>query len=66
MYVQVMLKGNQILEMVDMGASHSCVTERVVNRFLLKFKYLGFKLKADNFEAKPVLGMATVELELGM
>ncbi|XP_027150169.1 uncharacterized protein LOC113750389 [Coffea eugenioides] len=65
MYVQVTLNGNRILAMMDTGASHSCVTERVVKQFQLKLKDLGFKLKAVNSEAKPVLGVATVELELG-
>ncbi|XP_071932876.1 uncharacterized protein [Coffea arabica] len=51
--------------MVDTGASHSCMTECVVNRFGLKLKDFGFKLKAVNSEIKPVLGVATVELELG-
>lgn len=64
MYVQVTLNDNPILAIVDTGASHSCVTERIVNHYRLQLKNLGYKLKAVNSEAKLVLGMTTVELEL--
>ncbi|KAL3530276.1 hypothetical protein ACH5RR_009598 [Cinchona calisaya] len=53
-----------ILAMVDTGATHSFVTGREVRRLKLELKEHGYRIKAVNSEAQPVLGVALVELTL--
>ncbi|KAL3504475.1 hypothetical protein ACH5RR_034316 [Cinchona calisaya] len=65
LYVQAKVNGMDVLAMVDTGATHSFVTEREVRRLKLELKEHGYRIKAVNSEAQPVLGVASVELTLG-
>ncbi|KAL3534813.1 hypothetical protein ACH5RR_003274 [Cinchona calisaya] len=59
------LNGIDVLAMVDTGATHSFVTGREVRRLKLELKEHGYRIKAVNSEAQPVLGVASMELTLG-
>ncbi|KAL3518612.1 hypothetical protein ACH5RR_021201 [Cinchona calisaya] len=59
------VNGMDVLAMVDTGATHSFVTGREVRRLKLELKEHGYRIKAINSEAQPVLGVASVEMTLG-
>ncbi|KAL3535011.1 hypothetical protein ACH5RR_003472 [Cinchona calisaya] len=65
LYVQAKVNGIEVLAMVDTGATHSFVTGRDVRRLKLELKEHGYRIKAVNSEAQPVLGVASVELTFG-
>ncbi|KAL3501550.1 hypothetical protein ACH5RR_035999 [Cinchona calisaya] len=58
------VNGNDVLAMVDTGATHSFVTGREVRWLKLELKEHGYRIKAVNAKAQPVLGVASVELTL--
>ncbi|KAL3534247.1 hypothetical protein ACH5RR_002708 [Cinchona calisaya] len=59
------VNGMDVLAMVDTGATHSFATGLEVRRLKLELKEHGYRIKAVNSEARPVLGVALVELTLG-
>ncbi|XP_059625412.1 uncharacterized protein LOC132268599 [Cornus florida] len=65
MFIQVTLNGKKVLAMVDTGATHNFIAQREVSNFNLKLIPHANKMKAVNFEAKPVLGMATTSMKVG-
>ncbi|KAL3510366.1 hypothetical protein ACH5RR_029767 [Cinchona calisaya] len=59
------VNGIDVLAMVDTRATHGFVTGREVRRLKLELKEHGYRIKAVNSEAQPVLGVASIELSLG-
>ncbi|KAL3534859.1 hypothetical protein ACH5RR_003320 [Cinchona calisaya] len=59
------VNGMDVLAMVDTRATHSFVTGREVRRLKLELKEHGYRIKALNSEAQPVLGVASLEMTLG-
>ncbi|KAL3499768.1 hypothetical protein ACH5RR_038861 [Cinchona calisaya] len=59
------VNGMDVLAMVDTGTTRSFVTRREVRSLKLELKEHGYRIKAVNSEAQPVLGVASVELTLG-
>ncbi|KAL3530435.1 hypothetical protein ACH5RR_009757 [Cinchona calisaya] len=55
---------NDVLAMVDTGATHSFVTGREIRRLKLELKEHGYRIKAVNSEAQLVLCVASVKLTL--
>ncbi|KAL3530532.1 hypothetical protein ACH5RR_009854 [Cinchona calisaya] len=60
------VNGIDVLAMIDTGATHSFVTGREVRRLKLELKEHRYRIKAVNSETQPVLGVASVELTLGL
>ncbi|RWR91972.1 hypothetical protein CKAN_02116000 [Cinnamomum micranthum f. kanehirae] len=65
-YLKVVMNGNLASAMVDTGATHNFVAERVVSRLGLSLTKGQSRIKAVNSKAKPIVGMANdVTLRLG-
>ncbi|GAV81794.1 gag-asp_proteas domain-containing protein, partial [Cephalotus follicularis] len=66
LYVKVVLNSVEIYAMIDSGASHNFVNERIVGKLGLKVDKYTSKIKAVNVVARPVQGMARdVPLQVG-
>ncbi|GAV83323.1 gag-asp_proteas domain-containing protein [Cephalotus follicularis] len=66
LYVKVVLNSVEIYAMIDSGASHNFVNERIVGKFGLKIEKHTSKIKAVNADARPVQGFARdVPLQVG-
>ncbi|KAL3506691.1 hypothetical protein ACH5RR_032073 [Cinchona calisaya] len=53
-----------VLAMVDTRATHSFVIGREIRRLKLELKEHGYRIKTVNSEIQPMLGVASVELNL--
>ncbi|GAV69881.1 gag-asp_proteas domain-containing protein [Cephalotus follicularis] len=58
LYVSMRIQGQQVSAMVDIGATHSFLAERMVNQLDLKVDKHGSRIKAVNSQAQAVAGMA--------
>ena len=65
MYVDVGINGKEVRAMVDTGASHNFVADRIIEKLGLDLSKLNSRVKAVNSEAKPTKGMATVDFHVG-
>ncbi|GAV90005.1 gag-asp_proteas domain-containing protein, partial [Cephalotus follicularis] len=66
LYVKVVLNSMEIYAMIDTGASHNFVNERIVGKMGLKVDKHTSKIKVVNTVARPVQGMARdVFVEIG-
>ncbi|GAV84407.1 gag-asp_proteas domain-containing protein [Cephalotus follicularis] len=66
LYVKVVLNSVEIYAMIDTGASHNFVNERIVGKFGLKIEKHTSKIKVVNADAQPVQGVARdVLLQVG-
>ncbi|GAV79110.1 gag-asp_proteas domain-containing protein [Cephalotus follicularis] len=66
MYVKVVLNSVEIFAMIDTGASHNFVNERIVGKLGLKVAKHTSKIKAVDADARPVQGVARdVPLQVG-
>ncbi|ERN07685.1 hypothetical protein AMTR_s00155p00067560 [Amborella trichopoda] len=66
MYVDIQLNGRSTMAMVDTGATHNFISGDEAKRLGLHLEKDSSRMKAINFEAKSVLGVAkVVELKLG-
>ncbi|GAV59676.1 gag-asp_proteas domain-containing protein [Cephalotus follicularis] len=58
LYVLMMVQGHQVSAMVDTGATHSFLVERMVDRLSLRVDKHTSQIKAVNSQAQVVAGMA--------
>ncbi|GAV76794.1 gag-asp_proteas domain-containing protein [Cephalotus follicularis] len=66
LYVHMMVQGMQVLAMVDTGATHSFLAERMVTRLSLRVDKHTSRIKAVNSQAQAVAGMAHgVQISIG-
>ncbi|GAV66108.1 gag-asp_proteas domain-containing protein [Cephalotus follicularis] len=66
MYVRLMIKGQQVAMMVDTGATHSFLEERIVHRLDLKVDKNTSRMKAVNSQLQAVTSMAhSVKISMG-
>ncbi|VFQ97231.1 unnamed protein product [Cuscuta campestris] len=65
MYVLVVVNGVELLAMIDTGASHNFVTERLLGRLQLKLEGNSSMIKTVNAAAKEVTGRAYVKIKVG-
>ncbi|VFQ93371.1 unnamed protein product [Cuscuta campestris] len=65
MYVLVVVNGVELLAMIDTGASHNFVTERLIGRLQLKLEGNSSMIKTVNAAAKEVTGRAYVKIKVG-
>ncbi|GAV73841.1 gag-asp_proteas domain-containing protein [Cephalotus follicularis] len=66
LYVKVVLNSAEIYAMIDTGASHNFVNERIVGKLGLKVEKHNSKIKVVNADARPVQGVARdVPLQVG-
>ncbi|CAH9148831.1 unnamed protein product [Cuscuta epithymum] len=65
MYVNVQINGVEILAMVDTGASHNFVAERLIPKLRLELEENSSKMKTVNAAARDVTGRADVSLKVG-
>lgn len=56
--IPIKVKECEAIAMVDMGASHNIVRERVAKNLGLKLSKSLIKIKVVNFETKPIAGVA--------
>lgn len=56
--IPIKVKEREAIAMVDMGASHNIVSERVAKNLGLKLSKSLIKIKVVNFETKPIAGVA--------
>ena len=67
MYVKLRLDGQEVLAMVDTGAMHNFVAERIVKTLGLRAAKSECRIKAVNSAAQNVVGVATgVQVNLGL
>ncbi|KAG8383794.1 hypothetical protein BUALT_Bualt04G0050700 [Buddleja alternifolia] len=62
MYMKIIVNGKIVKVMIDMGATHNFVVEREIQKLGLDVSNHSSRIKAVNSEAKPIKGMATVDL----
>lgn len=65
MYVSVVVNGQEVLAMVDTGATNNFVAEREVDKLKLNLQENASKIKAVNSEARPIRGTAVADLKVG-
>ncbi|KAK4391962.1 Transposon Ty3-G Gag-Pol polyprotein [Sesamum angolense] len=65
MYVRVQINGKAVMAMLDSGATHNFVADREIQKLGLTLAQHSSRIKAVNSEAKPIQGMACVELKVG-
>ncbi|KAG8391291.1 hypothetical protein BUALT_Bualt01G0172700 [Buddleja alternifolia] len=65
MYVKISVNGQVVMAMIDTGATHNFVAEREIQKLGLNVSEHSSRIKAVNSEAKPIKGMATVDLVIG-
>jgi hypothetical protein len=66
MFVNVKVNGQVVREMVDTGATHNFLSDRIVARLGLRVDKGNSKMKAVNYEAKPIVRVAKiVPLQIG-
>ncbi|KAG8380918.1 hypothetical protein BUALT_Bualt06G0066600 [Buddleja alternifolia] len=65
MYVKITVNGKVVMVMIDTGATHNFVAEREIQKLGLNVSEHSSRIKAVNSEAKPIKGMATVDLVIG-
>lgn len=56
--IPIKVEEREAIAMVDMGASHNIVSERVAKNLGLKLSKSSIKIKVINFETKPIVGVA--------
>ncbi|KAG8369570.1 hypothetical protein BUALT_Bualt14G0027100 [Buddleja alternifolia] len=65
MYVKITVNGKVVMAMIDTGATHNFVAEREIQKLGLNVSEHSSRIKAVNSKAKPIKGMATVDLVIG-
>ncbi|GAV90375.1 gag-asp_proteas domain-containing protein [Cephalotus follicularis] len=66
LYVNLKVQGQQVLAMVDTGATHSFLADRMVTQLGLRVDKHGSRIKAVNSQAQAVAGMAHgVQITMG-
>lgn len=66
MFVNVKVNGQVVREMVDTGATHNFLSDWIVARLGLRVDKGNSKMKAVNYEAKPIVRVAKiVPLQIG-
>ncbi|KAK4421846.1 hypothetical protein Salat_2135200 [Sesamum alatum] len=65
MYVRVQLNGKEVMAMVDTGVTHNFVADREIQMLGRSLTQHSSRLEAVNSEAKPIRGIASVDLEVG-
>ncbi|TYH76661.1 hypothetical protein ES332_D04G100900v1 [Gossypium tomentosum] len=60
MFVNVKVNGQVVREMVDTGATHNFLSDRIVARLGLRVDKGNSKMKAVNYEAKPIVRVAKI------
>ncbi|KAL0373605.1 UNVERIFIED_CONTAM: hypothetical protein Sradi_3276200 [Sesamum radiatum] len=63
MYVRVLINSKAVMAMVDTGATHNFVADREVQKLGLTLAHHSSRIKAVNSDAKPIQGVACVELK---
>ncbi|KAL0302392.1 UNVERIFIED_CONTAM: hypothetical protein Sangu_3102600 [Sesamum angustifolium] len=63
MYVRVQINGKAVMTMLDTGATHNFVVDREIQKLRLALAQHSSRIKAMNSEAKPIQGVACVELK---
>ncbi|KAL0290293.1 UNVERIFIED_CONTAM: hypothetical protein Sangu_2579400 [Sesamum angustifolium] len=64
-YVWVHINGKTVMTMLDSGATHNFVADREIQKLGLTLAQHSSRIKAVKSEAKPIQGVACVELKVG-
>ncbi|KAK4417343.1 hypothetical protein Salat_2559900 [Sesamum alatum] len=64
MYIWVQVNGKEVRTMVDTGTTHNFVADREIQKLGLYLTQHFSRIKAVKYEAKPIQGVASVELKL--
>ncbi|KAK4383417.1 RNA-directed DNA polymerase [Sesamum angolense] len=64
MYVRVQINGKAVMAMLYLGATHNFVADREIQKLGLILAQHSSRIKAVNSEAKPIHGVACVELKV--
>ncbi|KAL0345858.1 UNVERIFIED_CONTAM: hypothetical protein Sradi_4417100 [Sesamum radiatum] len=65
MYIRVLINSKAVMAMVDTGATHNFVADREMQKLGLTLAHHSSRIKAVNSDAKPIQGVACVELKVG-
>ncbi|KAL0393057.1 UNVERIFIED_CONTAM: hypothetical protein Sradi_2528500 [Sesamum radiatum] len=65
MYARVQVNVKAMMAMLDSGATHNFVADREIQKLGLILAQHSSRIKAVNLEAKPIQGVACVELKVG-
>ncbi|KAL0307084.1 UNVERIFIED_CONTAM: hypothetical protein Sradi_6125700 [Sesamum radiatum] len=65
MYVRVQINGKGVMVMLDISATHNFVAGREIQKLGLTLAQHSSSIKAVNSEAKPIQGVASVDLKVG-
>ncbi|KAK4426951.1 hypothetical protein Salat_1463900 [Sesamum alatum] len=65
LYVRVLVNGKKVMAMIDTSATHNFVAEREIQKFGMSLTQHCSRIKAVNSQARPVQGVASVELTVG-
>ncbi|KAL0416524.1 UNVERIFIED_CONTAM: hypothetical protein Slati_3484300 [Sesamum latifolium] len=65
MHAQVQINDKEVMEMLDTGATHNFVADREIQKLGLTLTQHSNCIKAVNSEAKPIQGVACVDLKVG-
>ncbi|KAL0358223.1 UNVERIFIED_CONTAM: Transposon Ty3-G Gag-Pol polyprotein [Sesamum calycinum] len=64
MYVRVQINGKAVMAMLDSGTTHNFVADREIQKLGLTLAQHSSRIKVVNLEAKPIQGVACVELKV--
>ncbi|KAL0336516.1 UNVERIFIED_CONTAM: hypothetical protein Sradi_4863500 [Sesamum radiatum] len=65
MYVRVQINGKVVMAMLDTGATHNFVADQEIQKLGLTLAQHSNRIKVVNSKAKPIQGVACVELKVG-
>ncbi|KAL0452905.1 UNVERIFIED_CONTAM: Retrovirus-related Pol polyprotein from transposon.6 [Sesamum latifolium] len=63
MYVRVQVNGKEVMAILDTGTTHNFVADREIQKLGLTLAQHSSRIKAVNSEAKPIQGVASVDLK---